>query len=106
MLVDRKRANCGREPLLYVAVTGPPFLEHSSPDFQSIPRDFHGLAGFDSMPLGLVSLWSKRGVIDSSRGKWSSRMGESGGKGQFPEQREPERVRSRDVEPGLSRICY
>jgi len=54
----------------------------------------------------LYLLLSKRGVIDSSRGKWSDRMGESGGERQFPEQREPERVRARNVGPGLSRICH
>src|SRR5439155_7232809 len=53
----------------------------------------------------LYYLLSKRGVINSSRGKRSSRVGESGGEGQLPKQWESERVRSRDVEPRLSRIC-
>ena len=57
------------------------------------------------MALSPVLFISKRGVIDSSRGKRSSRVGESGREGQLPEQWESERVRSRDVGPRLSRIC-
>src|SRR5205814_9170638 len=103
---DRKRANCSREPLLYVGVTRPAAFKNIA--FR-ISNQVLGtstvLPGLTACLSVLYLFRSKRGVIDSSRDKRSRRMGEGGGKGQLPEQREPERVRSRDVEPRLSRIC-
>jgi hypothetical protein len=62
--------------------------------FEPISEAFQNLAGLTACLPALYLLLNKRGVIDSSRGKWSDRMGEGRGKRQFPEQREPERVRA------------
>src|SRR5438876_9035038 len=55
--------------------------------------------------LGWYLLRSNCGFIYSSRGERPDRMGESGRERQFPQLREPERVRARDVGPRLPRIC-
>ena len=106
LFADRERPNRGRKPLLFVGMNRVArAAKFRSPCISGRRRCLAASqrSWFDIQRRNLIFSHSSA-VVNSSRSKRRCRLGESGGQGELPQQRQPQGVHPRNGEPRLSRI--